>query len=119
MLDGQPVRVPSKAAGDMVSTDVGMPCYDVLMVRSWIPGDQRVGLNTYLDGPGKQMAIMGKPSGKRRAVVERKFRSTLGELKTCSEGIDLPPESEHFLLFFREIKWRRNWYFQVRLSRKR
>lgn len=58
----------------------------------------------YLDSSSKQMSIMRKTGGKGRSIIERKLRSTLGELQTRLESIDLSPELDDLFLFLRKVE---------------
>lgn len=58
----------------------------------------------YLDSACKEMTIVRQASCERWAIIEGELRPALRELQASTEGIDLPPESNNFFLFFGEIK---------------
>lgn len=58
----------------------------------------------YLNGSREQMSVVRKTGGERRSIVERVLWSTLRELQTRPERIDLLPESEDLLFFLREVE---------------
>lgn len=65
------MTVPAEAAGDVVAPHG-------LMARDNI-----------LDGPGEDVAVVGKAGGKRGPVIENVVRLTLSELELRVEGVDL------------------------------
>lgn len=65
------MTVPAEATGDVVATHG-------LMARDDI-----------LDGPSEDVAVVGKPGGKRGPVVENVLRLTLSELQLRLEGVNL------------------------------
>ena len=56
------------------------------------------------------MPIMWQSSGERRTIVERVLGSTLRELQTCLEGIDLAPELDDLLFLLWKVELSRNCY---------
>ena len=55
-----------------------------------------------LDGPGRNVSVVGGSSGERRSVVEGEGRQILCFLQLLLEGIDLGPICKDFLLFLGE-----------------
>jgi len=60
--------------------------------------------NDIFNTTSKDVAIMGKASGKRRSIEEHERRTVLAHLQTLLEGIDAPPEFQNSFLFSRKIK---------------
>lgn len=49
------------------------------------------------------MAVVGKPSGKGRPIIESILRLALGKLELLLKGIDLLPILKDFLFLLREV----------------
>lgn len=84
VLDGQPVAVPTEAAGDVVATH-GLVARDDI-----------------LDGPGEDVAVVRQPRRERRPIVEDVLGLPLSKLELRLEGVDLGPEGKDLLLLLWE-----------------
>lgn len=67
------MTVPSEASGHVVAGHALVPRHNVL------------------DGPGKDVAIVGEASGEGRAVVEDVLGQVFGALQLGLEGLDFGP----------------------------
>ena len=85
ILDRQAVAIPSESSRNKMAC---LRCE---------PADH------ILDGPSRDVPVMGGSGGEGRTVIEGEGRQVLSFLKLLLEGIDLGPISKDFLLFLREV----------------
>jgi len=49
---------------------------------------------------------MWQSCGERRSIIERELWTSLRELHTRLERVDLSPEMDHLFFFLWEVEWR-------------